>query len=75
MRDEVERRTWLLEQFLIETKKYAHNEGKTGDFHLARGNLLLDVGEAFDLFSATEKEQMHTALFAKNLNAIRKLLN
>ena len=49
--------------------------GKTGDFHLTRGNLLLDVGEAFDLFSATEKEQMHTALFAKNLNAIRKLLN
>jgi hypothetical protein len=71
MLDDRARKKWLLEQLVIETKKYAWNEGKAGDFHLARGNLILDIGEAFDLFSADDKERFHHALFDKSPAAIR----
>jgi hypothetical protein len=75
MNEDADRRTWLVEQVAIETGKYARNEGKAGDFHLARGNLILDIGEAFDLFSAADKEQLHAALFAKDSDAILRLVN
>jgi hypothetical protein len=64
-----------VEQVAIEAGKYARNEGKSGDFNLARGNLILDIGEAFDLFSAWDKEQLHAALFAKDSDAIRRFVN
>jgi hypothetical protein len=72
VRDDRQRKKWLLEQLAIETKKYAWNEAKGGDFHLARGSLILDIGEAFDLFTAHDKERLHAALFGQNPSAINR---
>jgi hypothetical protein len=70
MRDDGQRKKWLLEQLAIETRKYAWNEAGGGDFHLARGNLILDIGEAFDLFTVHDKERLHAALLGQNPSVI-----
>jgi hypothetical protein len=72
MRDDGQRKKWLLEQLALEAKKYAWNEAGGGDFHLARGGLILDIGHAFDLFTAHDKERLHAALFGQNPSVIAR---
>jgi hypothetical protein len=72
MRDDGLRRKWLLEQLALETKKYAWNEARGSDFHLARGSLILDIGHAFDLFTVHDKERLHAALFGQNPSVIAR---
>jgi hypothetical protein len=65
-------RQWLLEQLANETEMFARNEGNTGDFYRARGNLVLDIAEHFKLISGEEKDFLYRSLVSKDAAAIRE---
>jgi hypothetical protein len=74
MRDDAQRRAWLLDRIEEEGHLYLKNEGGTGSMRSARAEGLIDAGFEFDFWDYETREQLLGWLQSKQEQTLREAI-